>query len=119
MSKIMSFDVDHFNGEEYSKITHLRATIALDEGKCSDQAFMKTASDDINNQAFELALYSQGIAGNDDAADLTAKLHLITSEFSKRYASVPTISQAYCDDKMAILLRSATTVQKAIGGKQP
>ena len=119
VSKLMSFDVDHFNGEEYSKATHLRATIALDEGKCGDQAFMKSASEDINNQAFELALYSQGIYGNQDAANLTANLHLITSEFSKRYASVPTISQAYCEDKMAILLRTSTTVQKAIGGKQP
>jgi len=117
LSKLMSFDVNHFDSSEYGKATHLRTTIALDEGKCNDPVFMKAAAADINAQAFELALYSQGIAGNDDAADLTSKLHLITSEFSKRYASVDTVSQAYCDDKMAILLRTSATVQKALGGK--
>src|SRR5271167_879722 len=118
VNKIMSLDVASFNGAEYDKVTHLRYTIALDEGKCNDSTFMKTASLDINNQAFELALYSQGIFGNQDTANLTAMLHQITSEFSKRYASVDSVSQAYCEDKMQILLRTSTTVQKAIGGKQ-
>src|SRR5271167_2373004 len=117
VSKIMSLDVASFNGAEYDKVTHLRYTIALDEGKCSDVAFMKGASLDINNQAFELALYSQGLYGNQDTAALTASLHQLTSEFSKRYASVDSISSFYCDDKMQILLRSATTIQTAIGGK--
>lgn len=117
VSKIMSLNVASFNGAEYDKVTHLRYTIALDEAKCSDSTFMKTASVDINNQAFELALYSQGLYGNQDTAALTASLHQMTSELSKRYSSVDSVSSFYCNDKMQILLRSATTIQKAIGGK--
>jgi len=117
VGKIASLNVASFNGSEYDKITHLRYTIAVDEGRCDDQAFMKTAAEDINNQAFELALYSQGIYGNQDTAALTANLHQLTSELNKRYASVNSVSSFYCDDKMQILLRAATTIQKAIGGK--
>src|SRR5271157_3939571 len=106
VSKIMSLDVASFNGAEYDKVTHLRYTIALDEGKCSDVAFMKAASIDINNQAFELALYSLGLSGNQDTAALTASLHQLTSELGKRYASVNSVSTFYCDDKMQILLRA-------------
>ena len=118
LSNILSFDTAPFDGSEYEKISHLRTTIALDKGKCADSTFMKTASVDINNQAFELALYSQGLPWNQDEAQMEKELHQMTSELSKRYASVNSVSAIYCADKLAILLRTSASIQTVIGGKQ-
>lgn len=117
-STITSFKVAPFNGSEYEKISHLRTSIALIEGQCHDPVAMKAASVDINNQAFELVIYSQGLPGNTDAVQMETNLHLITSELMKRYASVNSISETYCEDKLQILLRTSTTIQKSLGAKQ-
>jgi hypothetical protein len=115
---IMSLDVASYDASEFAAVTKLRTTIVEDAVLCSDSTAMKGASADINKQALELSLYSQGVPHNDDVANIEQNLLIITSEFAKRYASVPAVSTFYCDDKMAILMRSAATIQKVIGAKQ-
>ncbi len=113
----MSVDVASYDAIEYASITKLRTTIVEDAPLCSDFAAMKAATADINKQALELSIYSQGVPFNDDTVNMEQNLLIITSEFAKRYASVNSVSEAYCDDKMAILMRSAATIQKSVGGK--
>jgi hypothetical protein len=117
VQRAISWKVSPFDGAEYSMATHLTATIAEDAGKCSDSVEMKSAALDINHQAFELYLYASGIKGDADTTQMLMELQQMTGELQKRYSSVDKVSGFYCTDKMEILLRSAGTIQKAIGAK--
>ena len=116
-STLMSYNVATFDGGEYDQITNIRVDAMLDQFMCSDPVQMKALVKDLNKEGIKLVIYSQGIPNNADTVKLESDLNHIIGELNQRYGTDGPISPAYCKDKLQIIERSATDIQKVIGYK--
>jgi len=113
----MSYNVATFDGGEYDRITNIRVDSMLDQFECSDPAKMRDLVKELNKEGVGLVVYSQGIPNNADTVKMESDLNHIIGELNARYSKDEAISPAYCTDKLQIIERAATTIQRVVGYK--
>jgi hypothetical protein len=109
LQKISSLTPSTFNSTEYNDITSVR--ISLAQTTCTLQSVTN-----VDTNITNLLFYSQGLVNNDEIIEMEQELKIMSSELVKRYQST-TVSPTFCQEKIKIMARSATTIQKSIGAK--
>lgn len=108
LTSLLHLNSASYDEEEYWKATHLTATIKLSSTCTSDVV------SDIHAQSVELYLYSSGTPANADIAKMESDLNQVIIELVNHPQPVNAV---YCKDKLEIMDRMSSSIQKVIGGK--
>lgn len=107
-TKYLTLNTALYDGTEYTKVTHLLATVRI------DQTCTPATVADLYAQTLELDIYSNGTPGNSLIGAIEDNILKQVDELNKHDQPV---SDVYCQDKLEALRRQITSLQHSIGSK--
>ena len=110
-----SYFMAKFDSIEYQYLVKIRTEAQT--ANCADRASMEQTANVIYKTAIELKNYSEFIPRNTDSFNLTIKMVNEAKTLKERYDSKEHVNEAYCTNKVKVVERSVTEIQKVFGSK--
>lgn len=113
---IDAFMMEPFDNNEYLQSVKVRTKAQIIINKCANAEYVKTSLDDLKYNARLLKNYTEFIDYNEDAHSMASNLYTMIDDTRKIYDN-KRVSVKYCEIKFETIINSASTIQKALGGK--
>lgn len=106
-----------YDTTEYSLVNQIKTKAQIAEENCSNQILVITQVNELYNNALEFKNFTVYIPHNEDATKLSAKLFTLTKDTKDYFNKAEKISPIFCKAKIQQIVKSADTIQQALGSK--
>ena len=112
-----SYFMAKYDTTEYSLVNQIKTKAQIAEENCSNQILVITQVNELYNNALEFKNFTVYIPHNEDATKLSAKLFTLTKDTKDYFNKAEKISPIFCKAKIQQIVKSADTIQQALGSK--
>lgn len=106
-----------YDTTEYSLVNQVRTKAQIAEENCSNQLLVITQVNDLYNSSLEFKNFTVYIPHNEDSVKMSDKLFTLTKDTKDYFNKAEKISPIFCKAKLQQIVKSADTIQQAIGSK--
>ncbi len=106
-----------YDTTEYALVNEIKTKAQVAEENCSNQLLVVTQVNDLYIKALEFKNFTTHIPRNKDAENLSTKLLTLTKDTRDYFNKAEKISPIFCKAKLQQVVKSADTIQYALGGK--
>jgi hypothetical protein len=105
-----------YDTNEYALINDIKTKAQVAEDNCSNNLLVTIQVNEIYIKSLEFKNFATHIPRNEDSIKLSDKLLILTKD-SKEQFNKSAVSTFYCKAKLEQIVKSADTIQQAIGRK--
>lgn len=112
-----AYFMSKYDNNEYALVNEIKTKAQVAEENCSNQLLVTTQVNELYIKALEFRNYTLHIPRNKDADNLSTKLLTLTKDTRDYFNKAEKISPIFCKAKLQQVVKSADTIQHALGGK--
>ena len=105
-----------YDTNEYALINDIKTKAQIAEENCSNSLLVTTQVNEIYIKSLEFKNFATHIPKNEDSIKLSDKLLILTKDAKEQF-NKGSVSTFYCKSKIEQIVKSADTIQQAIGKK--
>jgi len=105
-----------YDTNEYALINDIKTKAQVAEENCSNNLLVTTQVNELYIKSLEFKNFATHIPRNEDSIKLSNKLLILTKDAKDQF-NKSAISNFYCKAKLEQIVKSADTIQQAIGKK--
>ena len=105
-----------YDTNEYALINDIKTKAQVAEENCSNNLLVTTQVNELYIKSLEFKNFATHIPRNEDSIKLSNKLLILTKDAKDQF-NKSTVSNFYCKAKLEQIVKSADTMQQAIGKK--
>ena len=105
-----------YDTNEYALINDIKTKAQIAEENCANNLLVTTQVNELYIKSLEFKNFATHIPRNEDTIKLSDKLLILTKD-SKEQFNKSAVSNFYCKAKLEQIVKSADTIQQAIGKK--
>lgn len=106
-----------YDTTEYALVNEIKTKAQIAEENCSNQLLVVTQVNDLYIKALEFNNFTLHIPRNTDSVNLSTKLLTISKDTREYFNKAEKISPIFCKAKLQQIVKSADTIQHALGSK--
>ncbi len=106
-----------YDTNEYFIVNDIKTKAQVAEENCSNQLLVVTQVNELYIKALEFKNFTMHIPRNKDTDNLSTKLLALTKDTRDYFNKAEKISPIFCKAKLQQVVKSADTIQHALGGK--
>ena len=106
-----------YDTTEYALVNDIKTKAQVAEENCGNQLLVVTQVNELYIKALEFKNFTMHIPRNKDTDNLSTKLLALTKETRDYFNKAEKISPIFCKAKLQQVVKSADTIQHALGGK--
>jgi hypothetical protein len=106
-----------YDTNEYFIVNDIKTKAQVAEENCNNQLLVVTQVNELYIKALEFKNFTMHIPRNKDTDNLSTKLLALTKETRDYFNKAEKISPIFCKAKLQQVVKSADTIQHALGGK--
>ena len=105
-----------YDTNEYALINDIKTKAQVAEENCSNNLLVTTQVNELYIKSLEFKNFAAHIPRNEDSVKLSNKLLILTKDAKDQF-NKSAVSNFYCKAKLEQIVKSADTMQQAIGKK--
>lgn len=105
-----------YDTTEYALVNEIKTKAQVAEENCGNHILVVTQVNELYIKSLEFKNFATHIPRNEDTIKLSDKLLILTKD-SKEQFNKSAVSNFYCKAKLEQIVKSADTIQQAIGKK--
>ena len=105
-----------YDTNEYALINDIKTKAQVAEENCSNNLLVTTQVNELYIKSLEFKNFATHIPRNEDSIKLSNKLLILTKDAKDQF-NKSAVSNFYCKAKLEQIVKSADTMQQAIGKK--
>ena len=105
-----------YDTNEYALINDIKTKAQVAEENCSNNLLVTTQVNELYIKSLEFKNFATHIPRNEDSIKLSNKLLILTKDAKDQFNN-SAVSNFYCKAKLEQIVKSADTMQQAIGKK--
>jgi hypothetical protein len=105
-----------YDTNEYALINDIKTKAQVAEENCANNLLVTTQVNEIYIKSLEFKNFATHIPRNEDSIKLSDKLLILTKDTKEQF-NKSAVSTFYCKAKLEQIVKSADTIQQAIGKK--
>jgi hypothetical protein len=105
-----------FDTNEYALINDIKTKAQVAEENCANNLLVTTQVNELYIKSLEFKNFAAHIPRNEDSVKLSNKLLILTKDTKEQF-NKSAVSTFYCKAKLEQIVKSADTMQQAIGKK--
>lgn len=106
-----------YDTTEYALVNEIKTKAQIAEENCSNHLLVVTQINDLYIKALEFNNFTLHIPRNTDSVNLSTKLLTISKDTREYFNKAEKISPIFCKAKLQQIVKSADTIQHALGSK--
>ena len=106
-----------YDTNEYFIVNDIKTKAQVAEENCNNQILVITQVNELYIKALEFKNFTMHIPRNKDTDNLSTKLLALTKDTRDYFNKAEKISPIFCKAKLQQVVKSADTIQHALGGK--
>jgi len=105
-----------YDTNEYALINDIKTKAQVAEENCANNLLVTTQVNELYIKSLEFKNFATHIPRNEDSVKLSNKLLILTKDAKEQF-NKSAVSNFYCKAKLEQIVKSADTMQQAIGKK--
>jgi hypothetical protein len=105
-----------YDTNEYALINDIKTKAQVAEENCANNLLVTTQVNELYIKSLEFKNFATHIPRNEDSVKLSNKLLILTKDAKDQF-NKSAVSNFYCKSKLEQIVKSADTMQQAIGKK--
>lgn len=106
-----------YDTNEYFIVNDIKTKAQVAEENCGNQLLVTTQVNELYIKALEFKNFTMHIPRNKDTDNMSTKLLTLTKDTRDYFNKAEKISPIFCKAKLQQVIKSADTIQHALGGK--
>ena len=106
-----------YDTNEYFIVNDIKTKAQVAEENCGNHVLVVTQVNELYIKALEFKNFTTHIPRNKDADNMSTKLLTLTKDTRDYFNKAEKISPIFCKAKLQQVVKSADTIQHALGGK--
>jgi hypothetical protein len=106
-----------YDTTEYALVNEIKTKAQVAEENCSNQPLVTSQVNDLYIKSLEFKNFTLHIPRNKDANNMSTKLLTLTKDTKEYFNKAEKISPIFCKAKLQQVVKSADTIQNALGKK--
>ena len=106
-----------YDTNEYFIVNDIKTKAQVAEENCGNQLLVVTQVNELYIKALEFKNFTMHIPRNKDTDNMSTKLLTLTKDTRDYFNKAEKISPIFCKAKLQQVVKSADTIQHALGGK--